>query len=382
MQKAAIRFLAASCLCLTILIAPPFSAQLAVTELSMPAQSPVLTEEPAAAAALPVGCSISAAASLPVESAASSNPENAVTEESAASADTVSSQAEASEPAAAETAVPAEISSSAPEETASSAPEESAAPEEAPAPDSEPAPAESAEPAPEEGSASSSAESTAPAPAPVQEAPAAQKTAVIQQTGSISGGDLYYSGVRQMLDTVPLQPMASTGNADLDARLDAIFPQIISDGMDTHDKLKACYDYLINNIYYQTSSWSVVSPNDLYSSSYNYAYHLLKVGYGVCDSYSAAFAVMAHRIGLPMYTVRGDTSASGGGYISDHVWCQIDYNGVSYIFDPQVEDNIARSKGYIMYIRFGGTSSRLSDCYWDGSELCDFTQTCSDRYFE
>ena len=65
-----------------------------------------------------------------------------------------------------------------------------------------------------------------------------------------NAGDLYYTGLRQALDSIPLYPMETTGSEELDRVLNIIFSQIITEDMDTHDKLKACYDYIIQNTEY------------------------------------------------------------------------------------------------------------------------------------
>ena len=177
-------------------------------------------------------------------------------------------------------------------------------------------------------------------------------------------GDVYYRGARQILDSIPLYPRDTTGYDDLDALLDSIFAQIITQDMDTHDKLKACYDYLINH--------TVYGANPYYGSSYHYAYGVFEEGIGVCDDYSAAFAVMARKIGVPVYTAGGSTHKSNGDF-TPHTWCQLDYNGVTYIFDPQVEDVIANGRGgAIMYIRFAGTTSQLADKYRFNQVMDDF----------
>lgn len=168
-------------------------------------------------------------------------------------------------------------------------------------------------------------------------------------------GDLYCSGLRQTLDSMLLYPQETTGYEDLDLLLEQIFAQIITPDMDTHDKLKACYDYLITHTVYGQNSYT--------GGTYRYAYGTLAEGIGVCDDYSAAFAVMARKIGVPVYTASGSTHKSNGQF-TPHTWCQLDYNGVTYIFDPQVEDVIANSRGgAIMYIRFGGATAQLADKY-------------------
>lgn len=182
--------------------------------------------------------------------------------------------------------------------------------------------------------------------------------------------DVYYQGLRSALDAIPLYPMETTGDGELDELLNSIFSQIITSDMDTHDKLKACYDYIINH--------TVYGLNSVWGDSYAMAYGLLRDGQGVCDDYSAAFAVMARKIGVPVYTVAGETHKSNGDF-TPHAWCQLDFNGVTYIFDPEVEDVISNSQGYIMYIRFGGTTAQLADKYHGGDLYDDFSETAAAR---
>ncbi len=200
--------------------------------------------------------------------------------------------------------------------------------------------------------------------------------ALIQAVTGVSSnkGDLYYSGLRGVLDSIPLYPQENTGYAQLDAELNRVFSQIITADMDTHDKLKACYDYLIQNTVYRANSdwWT----------SYRSAYSTLTEGRGVCDDYSAAFAVMARKIGVPVYTATGSTHKSNGDF-TGHTWCQLDYNGVTYIFDPQVEDVIANGRGgAIMYIRFGGTTAQLADKYRYTGIKDDFSRSYQDQESE
>lgn len=174
--------------------------------------------------------------------------------------------------------------------------------------------------------------------------------------------DIRYSGLRASLDSVPLNPQGS-GIEEIDAYMDAFLAQITTPEMDTHDKLRACYDYLIRNTVYGVPD--VYSENcRAYGSFYGAGYTALSTGVGDCYLYSAAFAMLAQRIGVPVRVVEGQTHTSGGGFTA-HKWCQLDMgNGVVYIFDPQVEDSIAdRQGGEISYLRFGGTTQQLADKY-------------------
>lgn len=188
--------------------------------------------------------------------------------------------------------------------------------------------------------------------------------------------DLQYAGTRKMLDAIPLYPDASTGSAELDARLEQIFAQIITPDMDTHDKLKACYDYLITTFFdprYEEGVpfYEKMPMTEMFSTCAD-ASTLLFSGSGVCDHFSAAFAVMSWKIGVPMYIAGGYTSKSGGGY-TPHAWCQLDGpDGKVYVFDPHIDYLLAlRSGKNTSYVRFGVPASGVAGKYVDVSRIFD-----------
>lgn len=79
---------------------------------------------------------------------------------------------------------------------------------------------------------------------------------------------------------------------------------------------------------------------------------------GGCNGcYGADFAVMAWKLGIPMYLVSGETA---GGMA--HNWCQPDGpDGVTYVFDPHIEHlNKIRGGGTISYERFGATEAQMA----------------------
>lgn len=192
--------------------------------------------------------------------------------------------------------------------------------------------------------------------------------------------DLRYKGLRQTLDSMPLYPDAATSMPELDAMLDNIFSQIITPDMDTHDKLKACYDYLICNIKdsrYEEVGDEVftyeinIGPDVL--NTYNTAYVTLLTKIGVCDNFSATFATMAWKLGLPMYIVGGSTTKSGGGY-TPHAWCQMDGpDGTVYVFDPHIDYLLTlRGNGALSNARFGPTQAQVAGKYAQVDILFDY----------
>ncbi len=151
--------------------------------------------------------------------------------------------------------------------------------------------------------------------------------------------------IRKLLDSAELHPY-QTNLPELEQYLDTLFGSLFKPGMDTYDQVKACYDWLIDNMVYKR-------PNHEGSGYWACAYQALTTGIGTCDCYSAAFTAMMRHLGLNCYVVEGVTAANGGGY-TGHYWTLIEIGGDYYIFDPQVEDAISgrTSSKEVTYLRF------------------------------
>ena len=124
-----------------------------------------------------------------------------------------------------------------------------------------------------------------------------------------------------------------------------------------YEQLRGCYDWLIQNCSYG----SVLSNLNQGGWLAEDAYSIMTQRVGVCDNYSAAFAVLARMIGFDARIQTGQTHRAAGGY-TGHAWCVINIHGVDYVFDPQVEDNIAAG-GAIRYLRFCKTYEEVPDKY-------------------
>ncbi len=151
--------------------------------------------------------------------------------------------------------------------------------------------------------------------------------------------------IRKLLNGAELHPYVFA-NPVLTETVDAVLAEIFVPGMDTYDKVKACYDWLIDHTVYKT-------PSHEGSGHWDCAYQVFRDGKGTCNCYSAAFAAMMRRVGLECYVVEGVTSANRGG-MTGHVWTVIILDGQTYIFDPQVEDAITdrTSSKEVEYVRF------------------------------
>ena len=167
---------------------------------------------------------------------------------------------------------------------------------------------------------------------------------------------------KDILNNAALTPVA-TGYEPADQAIANVFAAIITPDMTTYQKVQACYNYLINTCSYGENKVVYDKIEDYF---YGYpgpvdAYGLLVGHVGVCDDYSDAFAAMCRYIGLNCYVVGGQTHKASGGY-TPHAWCVIKIDGIEYVFDPQLDDNIAKG-GKIGYYRFGKTYDQIPGKY-------------------
>lgn len=105
----------------------------------------------------------------------------------------------------------------------------------------------------------------------------------------------------------------------------------------TYDKVKACYKYVVENMYH-------------------------KDGYN-CKHFSATFAGMIRVIGVDAHCYSGQTTTGSGGYTA-HTWVELELNGKIYIFDPSIDRHLADSaKKKVKYDRFFKTESEVAKKY-------------------
>ena len=159
-----------------------------------------------------------------------------------------------------------------------------------------------------------------------------------------------------ILNNAELYP-TSTGADYCDEVVWQTLNQITYDGMTTYDKVLACYNYLVDTCTYGDNVLRLDFPEDNGTAR---AYGMLVGHVGACDDYSCAFAALVRAIGLNCYTVYGQTARADGGY-TGHIWCVIAIDGVEYVFDPQIDDNIGGSS----YYRFCVTYDETPGSYYD-----------------
>lgn len=187
--------------------------------------------------------------------------------------------------------------------------------------------------------------------------------------------------VEDFLNKAPLNPMKTNCEA-VDSLVDDIFARIHTPDMNTYQKVKACFDYLVDECEYASAGFAILDPSVLGDNSYTSyydmmvvinAYTILSTKEGVCDNYSSAFVVMCRRIGLDIHLTGGTVSTKSGGR-TGHAWTYMTIYGKTFIFDPQVQDNNPNAP----YFFFGKTYEEMGDRYepsadtYDASDFGDF----------
>ncbi len=157
----------------------------------------------------------------------------------------------------------------------------------------------------------------------------------------------------------PVNTCYEPANQAIDSAINAITTK----EMTSYQKIKACYDYLINSCSYGQNNEVYNRLEDFFFGDTGgvEAYCMLAEHVGVCDDYSSAFVAMARKLGYNSYIATGLTHRAKGGY-SPHAWAVIKIDEVEYVFDPQIEDNIAKD-GKITYCRFAKTYDQVKDKY-------------------
>ena len=187
--------------------------------------------------------------------------------------------------------------------------------------------------------------------------------------------------IETLINSAKLNPQKTNAPA-LDTLVDTIFAQIHTKNMSTYDKVKACFDYLVNNCSYSSFGFGFLDTSVVdglvYTSEYDYwlvlnSYLILSTKEGVCDNYSAAFAVMCRRIGLDAHIVGGTVSKKGGGR-TGHAWAYINLNGQAYTFDPQVQSKNKNSPYYFFGKTYKqmGTTYEIDTSYYNAADFSNF----------
>ena len=167
--------------------------------------------------------------------------------------------------------------------------------------------------------------------------------------------------IESILNSAKLNPI-KTGYSSLDNKVSSVINSVTNSSMSTYEKVKAVYDWVINNMSYQIG---FIVGEEIDALINNYGFYemdatqifLAMNGFatkkGSCDNYSAMFMILTRRIGLDSYVV-GARNNDGSG----HTTVNIKINGKYYNFDTQMDDKSAKN-GKIMYYGFGKSDSEV-----------------------
>ena len=194
-------------------------------------------------------------------------------------------------------------------------------------------------------------------PVDVEEETESSSSSSSPNKGNSSSSSSYApsGSIESILNSAKLNP-TKTGYPTLDNYATSVLNSVTNDSMSTYEKVKAVYDWVINNMSYQLG---FVIGEEIDSLINTYGFYerdavevfLATNGFGThrgsCDNYSAMFMVLTRRIGLDSYVISARNKDGSG-----HTTVNIKINGKWYNFDPQREDNSLKN-GKIMYYAFG-----------------------------
>lgn len=156
---------------------------------------------------------------------------------------------------------------------------------------------------------------------------------------------------QERIDSAELNPVAPQSDA-LDDLLDDLLDEIVDPEHQPYEQLQDCYDYLVETVSYGSHTRNLgtlvgdgVSCRQIYNSYgevEGFGAVALTAKVGMCNAYASAFILLARKIGLEAQLVRGSTRSAGGGY-AYHEWAEITVDGVTYLFDPQLEQDLVQA---------------------------------------
>ena len=135
----------------------------------------------------------------------------------------------------------------------------------------------------------------------------------------------------------------TSGSAEIDGYVEAILTESTDVSMTRAEKLRAAFDYVRSYGYLGRNATipdAVMSPEQASA----YALKIFETGKGDCYNFTAAFYYLARALGFDATAVVGRCSYLWNpNQAISHAWVEIPIGGVTYIFDPQIENYNLRS---------------------------------------
>lgn len=122
----------------------------------------------------------------------------------------------------------------------------------------------------------------------------------------------------------------TSGMPELDELVQESLSGLITDSMEQTEMLRAIYDYTVENFTYLKGSLYDFGDTSWLNDE---AYGMLSTGYGNCYGYAAVLCQLARALGFDACVYSGTIGIAD----SEHGWVEMDIDGQTYVFDPEME---------------------------------------------
>lgn len=158
----------------------------------------------------------------------------------------------------------------------------------------------------------------------------------------------------------------SCGSETVDEEVREFIASCTSPGMTRSEKLRACYStvralrYLGRNAAYGAEVQTI--PHD---RLLEFADKIFTTGKGDCYNFTAAFCLLARQLGYRAEAIVGECAYSWNWNGIAHGWVEVQLDGETRIFDPQIENyNLRVGLDNGIYSAFGVTYENAPARYW------------------
>ena len=167
------------------------------------------------------------------------------------------------------------------------------------------------------------------------------------------GTDIYYFDENGMLardtaingcivgsDGKLLKTLDEEGKAQQTAVVEGILASIITPEMTEEEKLRACYDYMVNTHTYKRT---YETPTADWTGTFGW--EILTSGQGNCFRFASAYASLLRGLGYDARVATGKIGSSRGG-LAPHGWTEVLIGDTWYIFDTEMQYATKGRKDY------------------------------------
>ena len=131
----------------------------------------------------------------------------------------------------------------------------------------------------------------------------------------------------------------TTGDAELDAFVEAVIEECSGDEMTPLEQLRACYDHVRGFRYLGRNAALPASVKTIpHDKAIGYAKKIFETGKGDCYNFAASFCFLARALGYDATAVVGKCGYVWSRSAIAHGWVEIVIDGEIFLFDPQIEN--------------------------------------------